>query len=125
MLDIRLIRKDRKSVEDKLKTKDPSIDLSNICRLDQEIRENKTKVEQLKARRNEISQKIGELKRAGNDTTQLMAEVAESAEETHRLDHQLKQLEEEFNLELARIPNLPMDDIKVSQDPKENVVVKE
>jgi seryl-tRNA synthetase len=125
MLDIRLIRKDRAAVEAKLKTKDPQIDLSHICQLDQQIREDKTNVENLKAKRNEYSQKIGELKRAGQDTSQLLAQVAQSAEEIHNLDHRVKQLEEEFTQELARLPNLPMDDIKVSEDPKDNIVIKE
>lgn len=125
MLDIRLIRKDRDAVEAKLKTKDPEINLSSVCELDHLIRESKTKVESLKAKRNEVSQKIGEMKRQGQDASALMAEVAKSAEEIHSLDHQSKELEEKFNDELSRLPNLPMDDIKISQDPKENVVIKE
>lgn len=125
MLDIRLIRKDRAAIEAKLKTKDPQIDLSHVCELDHQIRECKTKVENLKAKRNDSSQKIGELKRKGQDVSELMDEVAHSAEEIHQLDHQIKEWEEEFILELARLPNLPMDDIKVSQDPKDNVVIKE
>lgn len=125
MLDIRLIRKDRAAVEAKLKTKDPHIDLSHICQLDQQIREDKTQVELLKAKRNEYSQKIGELKRTGQDSSALLTEVAHFAEEIHLIDHRIKQLEETFNQELASLPNLPMDEIKVSQDPKENVVIKE
>jgi seryl-tRNA synthetase len=125
MLDIRLIRKDRAAIEAKLKTKDPQIDLSRVCELDHQIRECKTKVENLKAKRNEYSQKIGELKRAGQDVSELMVQVSNYAEEIHHLDHQTKGLEEEFLQELARLPNLPMDDIKISQDPKENVVIKE
>lgn len=125
MLDIRLIRKDRAAIEEKLKTKDPQIDLSHICELDHQIREWKTKVEVLKSQRNTSSQKIGELKRAGQETSELMAQVAQSAEEIHHLDHQIKQLEEEFTQELASLPNLPMDDIKISQEPKDNVVIKE
>lgn len=125
MLDIRLIRKDRAAIEAKLKTKDPTIDLSRISQLDQQIREDKTSVENLKAKRNEYSQKIGELKRSGQDSSELMAQVAQFAEDIHSLDHRLNQFEEEFNLELARLPNLPMDDIKVSPDPKDNVVIKE
>ena len=67
MLDIRLIRKDRTAIEAKLKTKDPQIDLSHICELDQKIREDKTKVESLKSKRNDISQKIGDYKRKGQN----------------------------------------------------------
>ena len=54
MLDIRQIRKNRAEVEARLKTKDPSIDLSSLCQLDQQIREYKTEVEQLKAKKNEF-----------------------------------------------------------------------
>lgn len=125
MIDIRLIRKDRAGVEAKLKTKDPSIDLSLICDLDNEIRESKTRVEQLKAARNEVSQKIGEMKRNKQDASELMSQVASHADEIHAIDHKLSEIEEQFKLELAKLPNLPMDDIKVSQDPKENVVLKE
>lgn len=125
MLDIRLIRKERADTEARLKTKDPHLDLSTVCDLDQQIRETKTRVEHLKAERNEYSQKIGLLKREGKDTAQLMQTVSQSAEEIHELDQKIKILEEQLTLELARLPNLPMATIKVSQDPKENVVIKE
>ncbi len=125
MIDIRLIRKDRHAIEAKLKAKDPQIDLSQVCELDHQIRECKSRVEHLKAKRNEFSQKIGELKRTGQDANELMTQVASSADEIHALDHQIKNLEETFIQEIARLPNLPMDDIKVSQDPKDNVLIKE
>lgn len=125
MLDIRLIRKDRALVEEKLRTKEPSIDLSEICKLDDLIRENKTEVERLKASRNHISQEIGALKRDKKDTSQLMEEVSSFGEKIHSLDTLLKEQEEKLNDLMSRLPNLPMDGIKVSQDPKENVVVKE
>ncbi len=125
MLDIRLIRKNRSAVETKLKSKDPQIDLSNICELDYQIREGKTKVEHLKARRNEYSQKIGELKRVGQGVNDLMDQVAQFADEIQHTDQQIKQLEAEFQSEFSRLPNLPMDDIKISQNPSDNVIIKE
>lgn len=124
MIDIKLIRKDKASVEQKLKTKDPQVNLSIVTRLDQEIRELKTHVEQLKASRNEQSQKIGELKRQGKDTAELMQKVASWADEIHKNDHKITELEEQFTYELAKLPNLPIDGIKVSQDPKDNVQIK-
>lgn len=125
MLDIRLIRKDRATIEAKLKTKDPHIDLSRLCELDHQVRETKTRVEHLKAERNEASQKIGELKRKGEDASKLLDEVSHSANAIHTLDQTLKTLEEELLQEIAQLPNLPDDDIKVSQDPKDNVIIKE
>jgi seryl-tRNA synthetase len=125
MIDIKLIRKNRQEIEDKLKTKDPSIDLSSIISMDERIRDIKTKVEQLKAKRNESSQQIGNLKRQGKDASAIMEEVARHADEIHVLDQELGPLEEQFIFELAKLPNLPMDDIKVSQSPKDNVMIKE
>lgn len=125
MLDIKLIRKDAAAVEKKLKTKDPKADLSIILDLDHRIRELKTKVENLKATRNESSQKIGDLKRQGKDTTELMQQVTGMADEIHALDHQIGPLEEQYTLALASLPNLPMDDIKVSAEPRDNVMIKE
>lgn len=124
MLDIKLIRKDSKEIERRLKTKDGSISLSEIVRLDDEIRDIKTKVENLKAKRNEISQKIGELKRQKQDVSSLLEEIAKQGDETKRLDQELVQKEKVFEDLMARLPNLPQADIKVAEDPKENVVIK-
>lgn len=125
MLDIKLIRKDRESVEQKLKTKDPLIELKTITEMDDHLRELKTKVEKLKAERNEISQKIGELKRKGENSEDLMNCVASHAQEIHTLDSQCHDVEQRLHNALARLPNIPMDDIKICQDPRENVVIKE
>lgn len=125
MIDIRLIRKEREKVEAQLKTKDPSIQLDSVVNLDNQIREGKTKVEQLKAQRNEQSQKIGEMKRKGEDTTSLMQKVAAWADEIHTLDKQVSEWEIQFNDALSRLPNLPMEGIKIAEDPKDNVNIKE
>jgi seryl-tRNA synthetase len=125
MLDIKLLRKDPHAIEAKLKTKDPSINISVILDLDTQIRELKTKVEQLKATRNEFSQKIGELRRMKEDASEMVGEVASMADEIHSLDSKIQQAEERYHYEISKLPNIPMDDLKVSQDPKENVVIKE
>lgn len=125
MLDINLIRKERASIEEKLKTKDPSIDLTLLCELDSKRRELQTKVQHLKATRNELSQKIGEYKREGKDVTPIMEEVAGFAAEIHALDRELADTERGFEQELAALPNVPMNDVKVSQDAKENELIKE
>lgn len=125
MLDIRLIRKDKEGIEKKLKTKEPSISLDEIVKLDHEIREGKTKVETLKASRNEVSKQVGELKRKGQDTSEITAKMAAHADEIHALDQHLTALEKRFEEEMAKLPNIPLDEIRVSEDPKDNVLVKE
>ena len=124
MLDIRLIRKNPQEIEAKLKTKQPDADLSTILRLDNEIREKKTRVETLKAKRNELSEQIALLKRKGENADSKMQEVNAFHDEIRLLDSELVLLEPEFQNALACLPNLPMDDIKVSSDPKENEIIK-
>lgn len=125
MLDIKQIRKDRATIEAKLKTKVPGTSLSTLCEIDDEMRQLKTKVEQLKAERNDISKLIGEKKRLNQPAEDLLARVAGMADEIHSIDHRVAHLEQAFINELASLPNLPMDDIKVSPDPKDNVLIKE
>jgi len=125
MIDIKLIRQHRDEIEKKLKTKDPSADLSTVVELDKQIREIKTRVEHLKATRNEASQTIGTLKREGKDTTKILHDVAQYADEIHALDQKLGPLEQEFINAIARLPNIPMDDIKVAESPQDNVLIKE
>ncbi len=124
MLDIKLLRKDPVFYETKLKTKDPSIDLALLLTLDERIREIKTVVEELKSRRNLLSQEIGEKKRKKEDASKEMEEVGGLGEKIRLLDHELAEVEPRFTDMLARLPNIPMDNIKVSLDPKDNVCIK-
>ena len=125
MLDIKEIRENPERVEAKIKTKVPDASLSELVAMDEELRELKTRVEGLKATRNEVSKKIGERKRNGESAQDLLDEVAGFATEIHTLDHQVTELERRFQHELSKLPNLPMDDIKISADPADNVIVKE
>ncbi|HRD55258.1 MAG TPA: serine--tRNA ligase [Parachlamydiaceae bacterium] len=125
MLDIKLIRKDAKTIEEKLKTKDASITLAPIVEMDKRLRELKTEAEALKNIRNDLSQKIGEMKRKGENSSEVMAKVGQMGDEIRNLDHQIHELDTTFTFELAKLPNIPMDDIKIALDPKENVLVKE
>lgn len=125
MIDIKLIRDHFEEVQKKIKTKEPDTDISHLLELDNKIRSLKTKVEQLKSERNQISKTIGEMKRKGEDAAEIMESVAGLAAEIHAIDHELGPLEEKFTHELSKLPNLPMDEIKVAQSPADNVCIKE
>ena len=124
MLDIKLLRKDKEIIEAKLKAKDPSVSLDPVLELDEEIRRVKSRVEELKALRNQLSKEIGEKKRVGQDSSELMQKVGGLGEEITTLDHALTSLEEKFNDELLHLPNIPSDEAKISPDPKDNVSIK-
>lgn len=124
MIDMKLLRKEPQVIEKKLKTKVPDADVGTLLEKDQLLREKKTRVEQLKAHRNEASEKIGLLKRKGESVDALMKEMANFGDQIGALDHEITNLEAQVEDLLARLPNIPMDDILVSPDPKDNVCVK-
>jgi seryl-tRNA synthetase len=124
MLDIKLVRKDAEKLEKLLKTKDPEVNLSLVLALDERMRVVKMNVEELKASRNTLSKEIGEKKRNKQDATELMAEVTGLGDKISILDQELAQLEAELSHKLSSIPNPPMEGIKSSLDPKDNVCIK-
>lgn len=123
MLDIKLIRNDRNKIEELLKRKNASIDLKDVCELDEKLRSLKTQLEELQSKRNDYSKKIGELKRKGADATDEMQQVASISEQVHELAPLLSNLEEKFNAAIASLPNLPLEEIPCSDNPADNVVL--
>jgi seryl-tRNA synthetase len=124
MLDVKLLRKDPKEIEAKLKTKDPEINLTPILELDEKIREVITEAEQLQAKRNSLSKEIGQRKSRGEDVTAVMQEVAGLGDQVTALNHRKNEFETEFHQKVASLPNIPSHEAKVSHDPKENVCIK-
>lgn len=125
MLDIKTIRENPEETEQLVKSKDPQASVYEILELDKELRKLKTEVETLKSQRNAASKKIGELKRKGEDNSSVMKEVEGIGSQIQQLDASLREVEETFTLELAKLPNLPMKDVKVSLNVEDNVCIKE
>ncbi len=125
MLDIKLLRRERERCEAKLRSRDPAIDLSRLLSCDERAREIQTEVERLKSERNDLSRRVGELKREGKEAGNLLGEAAQLGERIELLDHELSLHLSEIERELSALPNLPLDEVAASPDPKDNVLVKE
>ena len=124
MLDVKQLRKNPQEIETKLKTKDPEINLGSILELDEKIREVMTEAEQLQAKRNALSKEIGQRKSRGEDVSPVMEEVAGLGDQVAALNQLKDQIEREFHLKIAALPNIPSDEAKISHDPKDNVCIK-
>lgn len=124
MLDIKLIRKEREKIEKLIQTKEPNLNLDEVISLDETLRHLIFQVEKLKAERNEKSKQVGELKRAKQSAEALMDEVRQMGETISQLDHQVVETETAFKHALSQLPNLPLEDVKVSPNKEENVIYK-
>lgn len=124
MLDIKLIRQNPKKYAAKIQEKEPGLEITHILEFDEQIRHIKSEVEKLKAERNEYSKRIGELKKNKSPTEELMEHVRKIGEQISKFDNQLTRLELDLTDALSRIPNIAMDDVKVSQNVEDNVILK-
>lgn len=126
MLDLGFVRGNLPLVEEKLRQRgaDPAALLGDFHALDGARREAITRAEQLKARRNELSQRVGALKRAGQDATALMEETRSIKEALDGLDAEAATLDEKMRQSLARIPNLTRNEVPSGRSEEQNVVVK-
>jgi seryl-tRNA synthetase len=121
-------------VEEKLRARgaDPAALLGDFRTLDLRRREAITQAEQLKARRNELSQRIGVLKKASKgeegqamlDLLHLMEETRALKDRLDDLDKSAAELDEQMRLSLARIPNLTRDEVPAGLSETDNVTVK-
>ena len=126
MLDLNFVRNNLQLVEANLRARgaDPVALLGDFHSLDARRRDAITQAEQLKARRNELSQQVGALKKAGQDATALMDETRDLKEQLDSLDSTAATLVDEMQQALARIPNLTRDEVPVGKSEEDNVVVK-
>src|ERR1700761_9086240 len=126
MLDLNFVRNNLQLVEAKLRARgaDPAALLGDFHSLDARRRDAITQAEQLKARRNELSQQVGALKKAGQDATALMDETRDLKEQLDTLDSTAAALVDEMQQALARIPNLTRNEVPAGKSEEDNVVVK-
>jgi seryl-tRNA synthetase len=128
MLDLQFVRTNLELVEEKLRARraDPAALLGDFRALDKNRREAITQSEQLKARRNELSQQVGALKKAGknDEATAVMDDTRALKDKLDALDKSAADLDEKLHQSLARVPNLTRDEVPVGTSEANNKTVK-
>ncbi len=113
MLDPKFIRSNPDAVRKALKDKGETADLGRYLELDDMRRNLLVKADQLKHRRNEVSEEIGRCKKSGADASELMAQMKDVAASIKSLDEEIKSAESAIE-EIGRwIPNVPHPSVPV------------
>lgn len=123
MLDLKFVRTNPDIVRQALKNKGVSVDLDRILALDVERRQILTEVEQLKAKRNEVSKQVGILKKQGQDASGVIAEMGNIGDRIKELDERTRQVEEELQDLMYQLPNVPSPEAPIGEDEEGNVEV--
>ena len=117
MLDIQFIRDNAKHVAEKSRQKGFDVDIGKLLELDEKRRRLIGEVEELRAKRNELS---GSKK----PSTEQITKGRELKEKIAKTEDELGKTEQEFNVLLKKVPNMPTDDVPVGSKEEDNKVIK-
>jgi len=125
MLDIRFVRENPDAVKEALRKRGEGTEiLDRILSIESERRELLRIVEEIRQRRNQVSQEIGHLKKQGKDTAAIMAEAKEISDQITDKENGLRELEEKTLRELLLVPNIPDASVPKGKDDSENREVR-
>ena len=129
MIDIRLIREERDLVKENIKKKfqDSKLPLvDEVYNLDVEFRNLKTKADENRKNRNEISANIGSLMREGKkeEALSMKEKVVEINKELESMELKEKELESKIREIMYQIPNIIDESVPLGKDDSENVEIK-
>ena len=123
MLEIKFVRQNLQQIEKSLENRGETADLESFKHCDTQRKSLLLEIEDLRYRRNVVSEEIAAMKRNKEDTDDLVAEMRQVADKIKELDQHLSDNEDKINHILFRIPNLPHHSVPIGKDSSENPVI--
>ncbi len=124
MLDARFVRENIDVVKAALAKRNSEMDVSEFLSLEEERLRLLRESEELRNKRNVVSEEIGKLKREKKDADYLVKEMKIVADRIREIAETLKGIEEKTDLFLLTIPNIPSPTVPVGKDETENVEIR-
>lgn len=120
MLDIQFVRDNADLVQEKSEQKGYKVNVGELLELDTERRSKLTQIEELRSRRNKLSDEM----KGQKPSEDQLATGRQLKEEISAREAELKVIDEKYDELLKAIPNMPTDDVPVGATEDENVVAK-
>ena len=124
MLDLKILRERLSWVQDRLTLRGQALPWETFENLDRERRTILQEVEELKHRRNVVSELIGRLKKEKKEAPETIAEMREVSRRIKELDEVLTGIEGKFQDFLLNLPNIPHASVPVGYSSEDNPVVR-
>jgi seryl-tRNA synthetase len=125
LFDVKLLRNEIERVKEAMTARGKSAEeIDRFTGLDGKRRELLQESEQLKNRRNTVSQEVAVKKRNKEDAESLILEMRDVNDRIKVLDEEVRVLEEDLNKLLLSIPNMPHSSVPVGLSEEENVEIR-
>ncbi|MGI6707087.1 MAG: serine--tRNA ligase [Clostridia bacterium] len=124
MLDIKRIRSNPEELRTAMANRGQEVNLEEFFALDEKRRRTLMEAEQLKNRRNTVSQEIARLKKAKQDAEALKSEMRTVSQHIKDLDEQVREIDERLEEILLTIPNIPHESVPVGKSDEDNQEVR-
>jgi seryl-tRNA synthetase len=124
MIDIKLVRENPELIRAALKKRNAKIDLDEIITVDQQRRDCITELQEVKQRRNALSEEIGKRKRQGEEPEEMMAHARLLSDKIKEKEERLRSVEEEFAGLVQWLPNIPHESVPVGIGAESNRFVR-
>jgi len=133
MLDIKFIRQNLEEVQKALSTRGGAANLEKFTECDAKRREMLQEIEELRHRRNQVSDEIAKMKKKGADglvqvsdlNQQRVLEMRDVSSRIKELEKSLSEHEESVNKILMELPNIPHSSVPIGKNEADNPVIKQ
>lgn len=120
MIDIKFIRENADFFDEAMIRRGHEPVSAAVLKMDIQKRALQTHVQDLQAQRNEVAKQMGMAHKNGDDAQPLMEKGLLLKNELQALEEKIKNQEAELNDVLARLPNIPAEDVPVGENETHN-----
>ena len=124
MLDTRFVRENSDTVKKSLKNRNYTLNLDEFLKIEEQKRSLLRESEELRNKRNVVSEEIGRLRAWKQDASKLIEEMKRVSDRIKELDDKFRTLESNTDDFLLNVPNIPHESVPLGKDETENVEVR-
>lgn len=124
MLDPRFVRDNIDIVKTSLNSRNYKLALDDFLKFEEERRSLRREADELKNKRNVVSEEIGRMRSRKQDASSLIEEMKGVSDAIKELDEKIRALEEKIEEFLLNVPNIPHESVPVGKDETENIELR-
>ena len=125
MLSLNRIRNNPDEIKAGVKSKNESINVDEILKIDIDHRKKNHDLDVLRAKRNKASEAIAKDKREGINSNNAIADMRKVSDSIKSLEHEVNEIKTSLDSQLEVIPNIPHNSVPIGKDDTSNVVIRE